>query len=414
MIKNQAKSSKKRKETSGKAVYFDYASSAPLREGVKEYIRKSLQKTEANPGAIHELGAEGARAVSAARAEVASAFSVSPAEVVFTGSATESVAIAILGTVRQFAPSKAEIVTTTIEHPAVLENCKLLQREGYKVTFVAPDANGVVSVESIKKAITPKTVLVSVMYAQNEIGTIMPIRDIAKIVRHEKKRRKDAREKLPIYFHTDATQAVAYLDIQFDLLGVDMLSFNSAKLGGPKGIGALVKSRLITLVPIYVGGGQESGLRSGTTAPMLVGGFATALSEARASRERECARLSVLRDALIRDLRKQFPRCRINGDEHIRLPNNVNVSFPDFDSEVLLLELDARGIAVSSVSACKNEETFASHVLAALYPKEKKIWATIRISLGYDSTKAECDYFLKSLKEVFKKYEKYKPGSETF
>lgn len=394
-------------------VYFDYASGAPLRASVKKYMRAKLLETEANPGSIHASGVEAARQAEAGRASIAYEFRVHSDEIIFTGSATESCALAILGTVRQFAPGKVEIVTTSIEHPAVLENCRMLEREGYKVTYVAPEENGIVSASAIKKAITSKTVLVSVMYAQNEIGTIMSVRDIAKVVRAHRAQR-DSRKSLPLFFHTDATQAVNYLDIQFDLLGVDMLSFNSAKLGGPKGVGALIKKRNIKLLPLYAGGGQESGLRPGTTAPMLVGAFAQALSEVRAlcngedAPRRGGASLTLLRDYLFRDLKKQFPKCRLNGDLQNRLPSNVHVSFPNFDSEVLVLELDARGIAVSSVSACKNEETFSSHVLAAMYPLDKKKWGTVRISLGTDSTPEDCEYLLKSLKEIFKKYENHK------
>jgi cysteine desulfurase len=393
-----------------------------------------------------------------ARKKVADILSAMPDEIIFTSSGTESNNLAILGIVSavkcQMSNVKCHIVTTNIEHSSVLETCKYLERTGQaEVTYVPVEPNGIVDPEKIKKALKENTVLVSVMYANNEIGAIQPITDIAKVIRHYRKQKStkgstkyeklrkyentkleienwklEIHEKIP-FFHVDAVQAANYLPINVPRLGVDLMTLNGSKIYGPKGVGLLYRrisnfpacaeasagrqfpiskqipnSKFQILNPIMYGGEQEFGLRPGTENVAAIVGFAKALEITEKIKDKESKRLIELRDYFIKKLKKHFSQITINGDLISRLPNNINISVPNFDSELLVLELDGKGVAVSSKSACKTESK-EFYVIKAIKPDfDYKKEAIIRFSLGRQNTKKDIDLVIKSLSQIFKKY----------
>jgi cysteine desulfurase len=411
-----------------KTIYLDYASSAPLDSSIARAIKES-EKLFANAHGIHDLSILTQKAVDGARERIASCLRAHADEIIFTGSGTESNALAILGAVnnyyREGGKTIPHIVTSVIEHPAVLENCRMLERDGRaEVTYVPIEASGIVSLKDIKAALKDNTILVSIMYANNEIGTIQPIEEIAKIIRHFRKNKG-------IYplFHTDACQAMNYLFTEnIEKLGVDMLSFNSSKIYGPKGVGVLYKKRSVELSPIYMGGGQEFGLRPGTLNTSGIIGISLSLEKAMLCKSGEVARLTIIRDyAICRllELSEDFPyTITLNGDDKKRLPNNINISISGIESELLVIELSAKGIMVSAKSACKSEEPEESHVIAALrkaqrispqsspYKGEEELpldstAGSFRISMGREIQKSDIDTLIKALRLIFQKYTNY-------
>jgi len=384
----------------GVGVYLDYASSALV--------------SSANPGAIHMLGVQEKNKFETARSKVARILSATPDEVVFTSGATESNNLAILGVASQLQKNSApHIVTTNIEHVSVLETCKHLGN----TTFVPVEPNGIVDPEKIKKALKPNTVLVSVMYANNEIGTIQPLKEIAKVVRHFNKTNNKK-----IYFHTDATQAINYLPINVQKLGVDLMSFNSAKIYGPKGVGALYVRRNTPIKKIMWGGEQEHGLRPGTENVAGVLGFVQALEAVEKIKDKEVKRLTKLRDYFIAKLpmifspssrdhrlvaQKNYRQLLVNGDLENRLPNNINITIPNIPSDLLVIELSARGIMASAKSACKAGDGKASHVIQAINKDAKDTDGSLRFSLGRETTKSDIGYTVKALGEILMKLNKW-------
>ena len=312
--------------------------------------------------------------------------------------------------------TKPHIITTTIEHSAVLETCRALELSGRaEVSYIGVTPDGIVSVDELKKALNPATLLVSVMYTNNEIGTIQPIHEIASIIRHHKKKLYDKKYQPHVpsypYFHTDAMQAPLYLPLYVEKLGIDLLSFNGSKIHGPKGIGALFKKRGVKIARILAGGDQESGLRAGTENVPLIVGLDKALALAEKNRDKESKRLRTIQQYFFQKLEKSFPTIILNGSKTERLPNNINVSFPDFDSELLLLELDARNIYASAKSACKSHDPLASYVILEIRGKEEKempVEGTIRFSLGKSTTKKEIDTVISAIQDIHKKYDRFK------
>lgn len=356
-----------------KNVYLDFAS------GVRP-----------NAGAIHGLGLKARRKIEKARKTIADILSAGSDEIIFTGSGTEGNNLAILGT------QPRHIVTTNIEHPSVLEPAKM-----FNTTYVPVESNGLVDPEKIKEAIRPDTVLVSVHYANNEIGTIQPIREIAKIIRAKRKQYGTS----ALYFHIDACQAARYLPLNVEKLGVDLMTLSGTKISEP-GIGILYKKRGVELAPIMRGGDQELGLRPGTENAGLIARLAGSMEKIEKIKEREKERLLKLQKYFIGKLKK-IPKVIINGDLIGRLPNNVNISVSGIESELLVLELDARGIFVSAKSACKSWEVGESYVIKALRPDSRAIEGSIRFSLGPATKKADIDYTLSSLKAIFEKLKKW-------
>jgi cysteine desulfurase len=369
----------------------------------------------ANPSSIHRGGVEARKVLEDARAKIATLIFAHSDEIIFTGSGTESDALAILGTVRLYKTNKIpHIVTMSIEHPAVLEICKALEKnKEAEVTYINPDANGIINPKDVHDALKDNTVLVSVMYANNEIGTIEPIQEIAKVIRHW---RKNKNSNLPL-LHTDACQAMNYLEVEnIEKLGVDLLTFNSSKIYGPKGVGVLYKKRSVTLAPIFVGGGQEFGLRSGTENTANIAGVALALEQTLKMKKKESVRLIKLRDYGIKKLLSLSKTSRyeiiLNGDAVNRLPNNINISISGISSELLVIELDAKGIQVSAKSACKSDEPDESYVISALRKAQgaptNSTDGSLRISLGRQTTKQNIDAFVSALKDILKKYKLWK------
>ncbi len=324
-----------------------------------------------------------------ARTKVAHILNARKEEIIFTSGATESNNLAILGSPR------GHIVTTNIEHASVLETCK---HRG-NVTFVPAQSNGIVDPEKIKKALRPDTVLVSVMYANNEIGTVQPIKEIAKIIRHHNKHNSKK-----VFFHTDAVQAANYLSLNVINLGVDMMSLNSAKIYGPKGVGILYIKNGTPVGPIMFGGNQERGLRPGTENVILATAFANALEETEKIKAQEGKRLTKLRNYFISKLPKNI---NLNGDPKNRLPNNINITIPKIPSDLLVIELSARGIMASAKSACKSGDGKASHVIQAINPKAKDTDGSLRFSLGRETTKKDIDRTVKALSEILQKLKRW-------
>ncbi|MEK7140870.1 MAG: cysteine desulfurase family protein [Patescibacteria group bacterium] len=393
MPKSTKKSVKKLRK-----IYLDYASSALF--------------TSANPGAIHEFGLREKKKLEDARAIIADILHARHDEIIFTSGATESNNLAILGLVQNF--SKPHIVTTNIEHTSILEVCKHLEKiKKAEVTYVEVEANGIINPQKIKKALRPNTVLVSVMYANNEIGTVQPIAEIGKVIRHFRKRsdlqnskRSDFGVRLP-FFHTDAVQGINYLPINALKLGVDLMSLNAAKIYGPKGVGALYVKKNTPLRQIMFGGGQEKGLRPGTENVASAMALAEALKITEKIKEKEVKRLTQLRDYFIKKLTNLNFGLVINGDLKERLPNNINITVPKIPSDLLVIELSARGIMISAKSACKSGDNKASHVIRAINPKAPEEDGSLRFSLGRKTSKQDIDYTLESLVEVLTKLKKW-------
>jgi cysteine desulfurase len=356
-----------------------------------------------NPSSIHELGILAKEKLEEARRDVAAVLNARREEIIFTSGGTEGNNLAIQGIVyaahtRGMLP---HIITTNIEHPSVLETCKLLEkRKLAQVSVVSVEASGIVNPKKIKNEIKKNTILVSVMYANNEIGTIQPIREVGKIVRHYRKE-----NKLDIFFHTDAVQAVNYLDLDIEKLGVDMLTLSGAKIEGAGRVGVLYKKKSVILENVFGGGDQEGGLRPGTENLSDISKFADALKFAQHIREKEVKHLTILRDYFFEKL-KNFD-CIVNGDLENRLPNNINVTFPKIPSDLLVIELSAKGIMASSKSACKSSRAEGSYVIKALRPDADSEIGGLRFSFGRDTTKKDVDNIAKALSLILQKLEKW-------
>lgn len=374
-------------------IYLDFASATPINSEVLKVMIKVMRENFGNPGAIHELGVESKNIVDEARKKVASILGAHTDEIIFTSGATEANNLAILG-LSEF----RHIVTTNIEHASVLEVCKYFEKnKKVEVTYVPVEENGIVDPIKIKKALRPDTTLVSIMYANNEIGTIQPIREIAKFIRHHKKINPNSK----ILFHTDATQAVNYLDINPSRLGVDMLTLGAGKIYGPKGVGALYVRRGVNISTVLHGGDQEGGHRAGTENIVGIAGLASALEITENMKIKENARLTKIRDYFIKKILKIVSDIKLNGDERERLPNNVNITIPKIPSDLLVVELSARGIYISEKSACKSGEKKSSHVIKAIRPGESD--GSLRFSFGRDTNKQDIDHVLATLSKVVKK-----------
>ena len=406
-------------------IYLDHASSAIW--------------TSPNAGAIHDLGVKEKNKLENARTTIAKILSAHNSEIILTSGATESNNLAIFGLIQKqnltLRPllnkervgersNLPHIVTTNIEHASVLAVCRHLEKtKQAEVTYVPVEENGIIDPKKIKKALRSDTVLVSVMYANNEIGTIQPIREIAKEIRHFNKNVKrkvfewsgwgrDPENRGPektspfnIFFHTDATQAINYLPISIPQLGVDLMSFNGAKIYGPKGAGVLYVKKDTPINPIMFGGEQEFGLRPGTENVAFAVKIAKALEDSEKIKEKEIKRLIILRDYFITKLKKVG--LIINGDLKNRLPNNINVTVPNIPSDLLVIELSARGIMASAKSACKSGDGKVSHVIKAIHKNIKETDGSLRFSLGRETTKSDIDFTVKTLSEILTKLKKW-------
>ncbi|MBI2475962.1 MAG: cysteine desulfurase [Candidatus Taylorbacteria bacterium] len=419
---------------SNKRIYLDCAATTPLDQRVLKVMLPYFGKKFGNPSSIHAEGVDAKKALEAARKSVGGILRARADEMIFTSGGTESNNLAIHGVLnaitdirrldankrglnisvhqrshQRASAEKLHMVTTNIEHSSVLEPIRALERRGVAVTYVPIEPNGIVDPKKIAAALRPETVLVSVGYANNEIGTIQPISKIAREIRIFRNRLKaqitNPKFKLSNFqtpiFHTDACQAPLYLDCNMDKLGVDLLTLDGHKMYGPKGVGALYIRHGTPIAPMLFGGGQESSLRSTTENVAAIVGFARALEMAASKRDKESARLTKLRDFCHSNILENVGMTEviINGDMKERLPNNLNLSFPGIDTEMLLLRLDALGIACSTKSSCLRDEP-GSYVVLALGGGEARAKSTLRFSFGRETTKKDIDYLIIQLVRV--------------
>ena len=384
-------------------VYLDYAAATYIEPAALKKMRPYLGEFFGNASSLHSLGQISKNAIEKARYETAGILGVLPEEIIFTGSGTESANLAIFGIARAYKKFGNHIIVSKIEHKAVLKSAKALEKEGFKITYLNVDKNGIVKLDEFKKALNKKTILVSIMYANNEIGTIQPIKEISEIIKeYRREKLKIENWKLKINemlpaFHCDACQAAGALPLDIKKLGIDALTLNGSKIYGPKGVGCLYLNKNIKIEPIIIGGGQENNLRAGTENPALIVGFAEALKLAEKMRIKESRRLTVLRDYFIKNILKSVKGCKLNGDTKKRLPNNINLLFSGVEGDALVLRLDLHEIYVSTGSACASSDFTASHVLSALGIKKVLIHGSLRLTLGRKTTKKDLDYVLKIL-----------------
>ncbi len=386
-------------------VYLDHAAATPLDPRVLEAMRPFLAQAHGNPSSFHTEGKRAKDAVDAARARIAEALGARPDEILFTSGGTESDNLAVLGYARMYADKGRHIVTTAMEHQAVLEAAQFLEKkEGFEVTYLRPDRSGVVTAKQVAEALRPDTVLVSVMYANNEIGTVQPVAEIGAAVA----KFRAANPRCAVAFHTDACQAAGTFDMNVVKLHVDFLTLNGSKIYGPKGAGVLYARRGLKLRPLFFGGAQERGIRPGTENVAGIVGLAEALTLAQEDREAENARLIPLRDRLINGL-LALPKTRLNGHPSLRLPNNANVSFLDVEGEALLLYLDAAGVYASTGSACTSASLDPSHVILSLGLPYEVAHGSLRFTLGRSTTQEDIDYVLDVLPPLVAKLRAISP-----
>ena len=372
-------------------IYLDNAATTAVSPEVLEAMLPYFTQCFGNPSSIHSTGRDARRAVDAARRQVAAAIGAQPPEIYFTAGGSESDNWAIKGTAFAKRSKGNHIITSAIEHHAVLHTCAWLEKQGFEVTYLPVDEFGRVRVEDVEKAITDKTILITIMAANNEIGTIQPIAEIGKLA-HDK----------GILFHTDAVQAIGAMPIDVNAMHIDMLSMSGHKFHGPKGIGALYIRKGVKIDQYLHGGAQERGQRAGTENLAGIVGMGKAIEIATQHLEENAARLTVLRDKLIDGILAEIPDVRLNGHRTQRLPNNVNVSVRYVEGEALLLRLDLAGIAGSSGSACTSGSLDPSHVLLAIGLPHEIAHGSLRLSLGTDTTEAEIDEVLDKLPGIVK------------
>lgn len=379
-------------------VYADNAATTRISDSVFQAMVPFLTEKYGNASSLYGLGRDSRRAIEEAREKTAKALGAEAREIYFTSCGSESDNWAIKSAALAMAQKgKRHIVTTNFEHHAVLHTCQALERQGFEVTYLPVEPNGIVSLEKVEKAIRPDTSLITVMYANNEIGTIQPIPEIGEICR-----------KKDIIFHTDAVQAVGAVPIDVKKQNIDMLSLSAHKFHGPKGVGALYIRKGLIIPNLIDGGGQERGRRAGTENNAYIVGLGTAIELACNSIEEKNARLSVMRDRLIHELLK-LPHTRLNGDPVKRLPGNVNISFEGIEGESLLLMLDSKGICGSSGSACTSGALDPSHVLLALGLKHEVAHGSLRLSLSDENTMEDIDYILEQLPPIVQRLRDMSP-----
>ena len=382
-----------------KAIYLDYAATTPVDAKVIEAMLPYFRDTFGNPSSIHSFGQQARSAVEDARETVASFLGAKPAEIVFTSGGTESNNFAIKGVAWANRKKGNHIITSAIEHHAVMEPCHFLEREGFEVTFLPVDSQGFVDPQDVAKAITGRTVLVSIMHANNEIGTLQPVTEIGKI----------ARER-GVCFHTDAVQTFGHMPFTVDDLNVDLLSLSAHKLYGPKGVGALFVRQGTRLEPHMHGGEQEGKRRASTHNVPGIVGLAKAVELAEKAMAEEDTRIMALRNRLIRGIFDRIDRVRLNGHPERRLANNVNVSMEYCEGEAMILSLDLMGIACSTGSACSSTSVEPSHVLRAIGLSVEETRGSLRFSLGRYTQEQEIDKVLEVLPRIVKRLRAMSPA----
>lgn len=379
--------------------YFDYAATTPLEPRMLKIMSPYFTERFGNPASIHGVGREAKKAIENALGKISKVLNCSPREFIFTGTATEADNLAIFGVAKANKAAGNKIIVSAVEHKAVLAPCNTLAEEGFKIAKLKVDKTGLINPADIAKLLDLNTILVSIIYADNETGTIQPIREIAKAI---KKFRAQNNTALP-YFHTDASQAAQYCDINVEKIGVDLITVSSHKLYGPKGIGGLYIRKEVKVKPVIFGGGQQNNLRSGTENIPSIVGFAEALVLAEKNKNKECARIEKLRNELEQGIFKLIPKVVLNGHPQKRLPNFLNVSILDIEGEAALLYLDQKGISASTGSACDSQSLEPSHVILALGRPYEHAHGSLRFTLGKYTTRESVRYLLKHLPPIVKK-----------
>ena len=378
-------------------IYLDHAATTPMRREVIEAMQPYLSQYFGNPSSLHHFGKEAANAINDAREKVAQILSARPDEIVFVSGGTESDNLAVLGVAYANRDRGKHIITTQIEHYAVLEPCRFLEREGWRVTYLPVDRSGMVDPEDVREAITDETVLISVMHANNEIGTLQPLKEIGVL----------AKER-GAYFHTDAVQTFSHIPIQVDEIHADLLSFSGHKFYGPKGVGGLYVRKGTAITPYLHGGYQEFRLRAGTENVAGIMGVGKAAQLATLEMDAQTAYITALRDKLVKSL-LEIEGIRLNGHPSHRLPNNINITVELVEGEAMLINLDFKGIAVSTGSSCTAASKGPSHVLTAIGLSYEEARSALRITLGKDNTEREIEYFLEVFKDMLSNLRKMSP-----
>ncbi len=387
----------------GKNIYLDNAATTKTAPEVVEEMLPYFTDGYGNPSSIYSMGASAKKAVINTRELIAGTLSAKTNEIYFTGGGTEADNWALIATAEAYADKGKHIITSKIEHHAVLHTCEYLEKRGYEISYIDVDENGIVKLEELEKAVRPDTILISIMYANNEIGTVQPIKEIGAIAKSH-----------GILFHTDAVQAYAHIAIDVDELNIDMLSASGHKFNGPKGIGFLYIRSGVKIRSFIHGGQQERGRRAGTENVTGIVGIGKAVELAFSQLQERTAKETELRDYLIQRIREEIPHCRLNGDENRRLSNNVNFSFQFIEGESLLIMLDMKGICASSGSACTSGSLDPSHVLLSIGLPHEIAHGSLRLTVSEENTIEEMDMVLDGIKEIVNKLRNMSPLYEDF
>lgn len=386
-----------------KLIYLDNAATTKTASEVVNEMLPYFTENYGNPSSIYSIGATAKEAVTKVRERIASSLGAKNNEIYFTGGGSESDNWALIATAQAYEAKGKHIITSKIEHHAVLHTCSYLEKQGYEITYVDVDENGIVKLDELEKAIRPDTVLISIMFANNEIGTVQPIKEIGAIAKAH-----------GVLFHTDAVQAYAHVPIDVDEMNIDMLSASGHKFHGPKGIGFLYIRTGIKIRSFIHGGQQERGRRAGTENVTGIVGMGKAVELSFLRMEESAAKQRELRDYLIKRIEEEVPHCRLNGDGARRLPNNVNYSFRFIEGESLLIMLDMKGICASSGSACTSGSLDPSHVLLAIGLPHEIAHGSLRLTVSEENTIEEMDAVIDAIKEIVDKLRKMSPLYEDF
>lgn len=372
-------------------IYFDHSATTNLKKQVLNEMLPYLTEEYGNPSSIYGIGRKSKRAIENAREKIAGAINAKPKEIYFTGCGSESDNLAIKGIARSLKEKGNHIITSKIEHHAVLNSCRSLEKEGFEVTYLNVDKDGLINLEKLENAITDKTILITIMTANNEIGTIEPIEKIGKIAK-----------KHNVIFHTDSVQAIGNIRIDVDKMNIDSLSMSAHKFYGPKGVGALYVREDVPFTKIQDGGHQERDKRAGTENVAGIVGIGKAIELSYKNLEAYNNKLLNLREYYISEIEKNIPNIRLNGHKTKRLPGNANISFKGVNGGDLLLKLDAKGICVSTGSACNSKSNKPSHVLTAIGVEPEYLQGSLRTTFGEENTKEQIDYLVENLKNIVK------------
>ena len=386
-----------------KFIYLDHAATTKCSPEAVQAMLPYFTEYYGNASTIYQLGAQSKKAIQNTRSKIAESLHADPSEIYFTAGGSESDNWALVATAEAYASKGKHIITSKIEHHAILHTCEYLEKRGFQITYVDVDSNGIVKLDELEKAIRPDTILISIMFANNEIGTIQPIEEIGRI----------AKEK-GILFHTDAVQAYGHVPIDVEELHIDMLSASGHKLNGPKGIGFLYIRKGVKIRSFVHGGAQERGRRAGTENVPGIVGLGVAIEKAFSGMEERIQKETKMRDYLIERIEKEIPYCRLNGDRVKRLPGNVNLSFEFIEGESLLIMLDMKKICASSGSACTSGSLDPSHVLLAIGLPHEIAHGSLRLTLDHENTMEEMDYVVDAVREIVEKLRAMSPLYEDF